>query len=165
MVKGEARQQTPHRFRYKVVQTPRGTFDVAREAVREIDVRQSTLVVPVDLEVYDPARAKGKGKDGANATVQGNILVKGESTPFEIPVEQGAQGVLAGSPRQGLRPASSTRAATPSGRSIYQAFKAAVDGQAGRSRGPLRQGAATEEPPPDSGEKVYYAGHPASRGG
>src|SRR5205085_5154172 len=29
VVKGEARQEMPHRYRYKVVQTPRGTFDVA----------------------------------------------------------------------------------------------------------------------------------------
>jgi predicted Zn-dependent protease len=86
-VKGEARQQTPNRYRYKIVKTERGTFDVAREAVRQIDVKQSSLVVPVDIAVYDPKQGKGKGKDGANSTVRGNILVKGESTEFAIDVE------------------------------------------------------------------------------
>ncbi|MFL6193621.1 MAG: M1 family aminopeptidase [Thermoanaerobaculia bacterium] len=88
VVKGEARQQTPNRYRYKVVRTDRGTFDLTREVVRQIDVERSTLVVPVEIEVFDPKKPKGKLTDGANLTVRGNILVKGEATELAIPVDQ-----------------------------------------------------------------------------
>jgi tetratricopeptide (TPR) repeat protein len=43
-------------------------------------------VVPVDIAVYDSKQGKPKD-DGANATIRGNVLLKGEVTPFEIPVE------------------------------------------------------------------------------
>jgi aminopeptidase len=92
LVKGEARQQTPHRFRYKVMAKPGGAFDVARQAVDQIDIRQSTLVVPVEVEIYNPEKPKGKGKDGANGAIRGNILVKGESTPFTIEVDNEPKG-------------------------------------------------------------------------
>jgi hypothetical protein len=87
VVKGVARQQTPNRYVYKVVPTSRGTFDLTREAVQQIDVKQSTLVVPVEIEVLDPKKPKGKGKDGSNGSIRGNILVKGEATEFAIAVE------------------------------------------------------------------------------
>ncbi len=83
-VRGVARQQTPHRYRYKVIRTDRGTFDIARETIQQIDIRQSKLVVPVEIEVYDPKRGPSKAKNGANATVRGNLLVTGESTEIAI---------------------------------------------------------------------------------
>lgn len=87
VVKGEARQETPFHFRYKVVRTDHGTWDVSGEAVRRIDVLKSSLVVPVEITVDNPARKKGSGKDGANETIRGHILLKGEFTEFSIDVE------------------------------------------------------------------------------
>src|SRR5205807_4175145 len=52
-VVGEARQKTPRRFRYKVIKTPAGALDVGRQATEQIQVAQSTLVVPVEIAVYD----------------------------------------------------------------------------------------------------------------
>ncbi|HEY4572406.1 MAG TPA: hypothetical protein VIJ26_00520, partial [Thermoanaerobaculia bacterium] len=155
-VKGEARQETPHRFHYKVVQTPRGTFDVAAEAVREVDVKQSTLVVPVELEVYDPAKGKAKGKNGANAAVRGNILVKGESTPFEIPVEQEPKAFWLDRHAKvfGLFFDESRH---PKRVLYYRGLKASVEGKAAEAVALYDQALKTEEPPPDTGETVYYA--------
>lgn len=87
VVKGKAHQETPFHFRYKVVRTNRGTWDVPGEAVQRIDVQKSSLVVPVEIEVDNRERKKGDGKDGANETVRGHILLKGESTEFAIEVE------------------------------------------------------------------------------
>lgn len=87
VAKGQARQTTPYNVRYKVVRTGRGTWDVPEEAVQQIDVRTSALVVPVEIEIYNPKEPKGKGKDGANEIVRGHILLKGESTDFAIDVE------------------------------------------------------------------------------
>ncbi|PYQ55810.1 MAG: hypothetical protein DMF53_27295 [Acidobacteria bacterium] len=156
VVKGEARQETPHRFHYKVVQTPRGTFDVAAEAVREVDVKQSTLVVPIDLEVYDPAKGKAKGKNGANATVRGNILVKGESTPFEIPVEQEPKAFWLDRHAKvfGLFFDENRH---PKRMLYYRGLKASVEGKATEAVALYDQALKTEEPPPDTGETVYYA--------
>jgi len=87
VVKGQARQETPFHFRYKVVRTDRGTWDVPGEAIRRIDVQKSSLVVPVEIEVFDPRQNEGEGKDGANETVRGHVLLKGEATDFAIDVE------------------------------------------------------------------------------
>lgn len=94
VVRGEARQQSPYRFRYRAVKTAAGGFDVTREKLDQIQMKQSsTLVVPVDVTVYDPAR-EGKKKDKAvgNATVQGNIMLQGEKTDFAIDVDYEPKG-------------------------------------------------------------------------
>lgn len=91
VVKGEARQQAPYRFRYRVLKTAGGGFDVARESLDQIAVATSTLVVPVEISVYDPSREEGKkgkkGETSANARVRGNILLRGEKTELAIEVE------------------------------------------------------------------------------
>jgi hypothetical protein len=156
VVRGEARQQTPHRFHYKVVPTPRGTFDVAAEPVREVDVKQSTLVVPVDLEVLDPRQGKGKGKDGANSAVRGNIVIQGESTPFEIPVEHEPKALWLDRRAQvyGLFFDENRH---PKRMLFFRGQKAAVEGKSGEAVALFDKALDTEEPPPDTGETVYYA--------
>lgn len=155
VVKGEARQETPHRYRFKVVQLPKGTFDINRETVQQIDVRQSALVVPVEIATFDPKRAKGKGKDGANTTVRGNILVKGESTEFAIDVKNEPKAFWL------------DRKARVFGRFFdehrhakrmltFQGVKAAAAGKAQEADELFKQALETEEPPPDTGETVYY---------
>jgi len=148
VVKGEARQETPHRYRYKVVQTPRGTFDVAREVLGQIDVQQSALVVPVDIETYDPKQSKGKGKDGANSTLRGNILVKGASTDFAIDVEH--------EPKAFVLDRNSKvfghfidESQSPKLKLIYQGNKAALDGRADEALALYDRALATEDPAPE----------------
>jgi hypothetical protein len=92
LVQGEARQQMSRRYRYKVVTTPRGTFDVTRGLAEPTDVRRSVLMVPVEIAVYDSQKPKGKGPEGANGAVRGHILLKGEATPFSLDVEQEPKG-------------------------------------------------------------------------
>jgi Peptidase family M1 domain len=90
-VRGKARQQAPYRFRYRVVKTPAGSFDVARERLDQLAVQTSALVVPFEVEVYDPSRppaeGKKKGKNGEmppNAVARGHVLLKGETTDLAI---------------------------------------------------------------------------------
>lgn len=154
-VKGEARQQTPNRYRYKVVKTERGTFDVAREAVQQIDVKQSSLVVPVEIEVYDPRQGKAQGKNGANSRVRGNILVKGESTEFAIDVENEPKAFwLDRKARVFGRFFDENR--HPKRMLSFQGGKAAAAGRLDEAAALYEKALATEEPPPDSGETVYY---------
>jgi peptidase M1-like protein len=90
VVKGEARQQAPYRFRYRVVKTAAGRFDVAREKLDQVQVKtNSMLVVPVEIAVFDPSRKEVKKKDQAkgNAWVRGNVLLRGEKTDFAIDVQ------------------------------------------------------------------------------
>lgn len=91
VVRGQAEQQAPYRYRYRVVKTDRG-LDAARERLDQIQVADSMLVVPVEIAVYDPARddpkaAKKKGAKRANALVKGHIQLAGEKTDFAIDVE------------------------------------------------------------------------------
>lgn len=95
-VRIEARQQTPYRFRYRVVQSERGGLDVTRERLDQIRVEASSLLVPVEITVFDPARAEGgrKAKEKvANATVRGHTLLKGERTELAIDVDHEPQRV------------------------------------------------------------------------
>lgn len=89
-VRGEARQRTPYRFRYRVVKTASGAFDVARERRDQIAVEESALVVPFEAEIYDPARPPVKGKkkgQDPNATARGHMLIRGESTPIQLDLD------------------------------------------------------------------------------
>ncbi len=91
VVRGEARQQAPYRYQYRVVKTGRG-LDVSRERLDQIKVADSTLVVPVEIAIYDPSREDGKkkgrkGEKPANAIAKGHIMLKGEQTSIEIPLD------------------------------------------------------------------------------
>ncbi len=95
-VRGQARQQAPYRFRYRVVKTPAGSLDVARERLDQIAVQTSSLVVPFEVEAYDPARppaeGKKKGRNGehaSNAVARGHVLLRGESSDLaiDLPIE------------------------------------------------------------------------------
>jgi len=154
VVKGEARQQTPHRFRYRVVQPAPGRFDVTREAVQQLDVRQSALVVPVEIAAYDPKQGKGKGPDGANATVRGNLLLKGESTAFEIPVESEPKRFwLDRRARVFGRFFDESR--SPKRVLFFEAVKAVAAGRQEEARALFDRAAAAEEPAAEEG--AYYA--------
>ncbi len=155
LIKGEARQQTPNRYRYKAVRLAQGTYDIARETVQQIDVQQSALVVPVEIATYDPKKPKGKGKDGANSTVRGNILVKGESTEFAIDVEHEPKAFwLDRKARVFGRFFDEQR--HPKRLLTFQGVKAAAAGKADEAEELYRKALETEEPPPETGETVYY---------
>jgi hypothetical protein len=95
-VAGTARQQTPYRFRYRVAKTGRGRLDVVRERLDQIDqseLQQSTLVVPVEISIYDPSRPEAdtkKRQEGhsANAVARANLLLRGAKTDFSFDIEQ-----------------------------------------------------------------------------
>lgn len=154
VVKGTARQQTPHRFRYKVVATDRGTFDVVRQAAGQVDVKTSALVIPVTVAVVDPKGGK-KGLYGANAAVKGNLLLKGESADFSIPVpyepkkfwldkDHRVFGYFLSEERH------------PKWYLHQQGEKAAVAGNLDEAAALYEKALAAKEPPPDDGRTVYY---------
>jgi tetratricopeptide (TPR) repeat protein len=155
-VRGEARQQTPHRYRYKVVRTDRGTFDISRQTVQQIDVEESRLVVPVEIEVFDPKRGKSKAKNGANATVRGNLLLKGESTEIVIDGLQHEPKAfwLDRNARVFGRFFDENR--HPKRMLIFQGVKAASSGKLEEAEAFYKKALETEEPQPDTGETVYY---------
>ncbi|HEV2843737.1 MAG TPA: M1 family aminopeptidase [Thermoanaerobaculia bacterium] len=154
VVRGEARQQTPHRFRYKVVQIGQGTFDVVRETIQQIDVQQSALVVPIEIEVYDPKQGKGKGKNAANATVRGNILVKGDSTPFAIDLEHEPKGFwLDRNEKVFGRFFDENR--HPKRMLAFQGVKAAAAGRLEEAAALYEKALNTEEPPVENSDLRY----------
>jgi hypothetical protein len=150
VVQGEARQHTTHRFRYKVVATSGGTFDVAREAVHEVDPDRSALVVPVEVEVYDPQKPKGEGKDGANGAIWGNILVKGESSPFTLEVATEPKGFWLDREAR-VFGFFFDEARSPKRVLFYAGQKAAYAGRSDEAADLYEKALAAEEPPPDSG--------------
>lgn len=86
VVKGQLQQMASYSRRYQVVRTGRGMFDMAAKAVPQMDVRRSVLAIPIEIEIFDPSEGKGEGRDGANRTVSGNLLLKGVSSRFSVPV-------------------------------------------------------------------------------
>lgn len=156
VVRGEARQQPPHRFRYKVVRTERGTFDVIREAIPQIDLQQSTLVVPIEIEVYDRDKPKGKGRDGANALIRGNIQVKGESTKFALEIANEPKGVWLDRDGRVLGHFFD-ESQNPKRALFFQGLREAAAGRLDKAAVLYDQAlAAKESPPEDTGRTVYW---------
>lgn len=154
VVKGTARQHTPHRFRYKVVATAGGAFDVVREATGQVDVKTSALVIPVTVAVVDPKGGK-KGLYGANAAVKGNLLLKGETADFSIPVpfepkkfwldkDHRVFGYFLSEERH------------PKWYHLLQGQKAAAAGNLDEAAALYDKALTVKEPPPDDGRTVYY---------
>jgi len=89
-VQGEARIETPYRFRYRAVPMGNG-FDVARERLDTIrDLSGLALVVPVQVSFYDPARDEAKRRKEspeANSTLKGRMVFRGERVPIDIPID------------------------------------------------------------------------------
>ncbi len=86
-VAGTARQYVPHRFRYRVVATARG-FDVAADPLEQRRLDASALVVPVEMGLVDPGRPPAKDKKQKfNATGRAHVLLRGQTSDFDIPVE------------------------------------------------------------------------------
>lgn len=155
LVKGTARQQTPHRFRYKVVPTDRGTFDVVRTAARQVDVATSTIVVPVTIAVYNPGAGRA-GKDGANGAVQGNIVLKGETTEFAIRVRFEPKRIWLDKDRR-VFASFLNEARNPKWFQYLQGQSAAVAGDPAAAAAFYDKALAAKEPPPDDdGRTVTY---------
>lgn len=155
VVKLTARQHTPHRFRYRVVATERGTFDVTREAAGQVDVTTSTLVVPVVVGVYDPKGGK-PGPEGANRAVSGNVLLKGETTELSIDVEHEPKRVWMDRDHR-VFGSFLSRDRYPKLFLFMQGQKAAAAGDAAAALSLFDQALAAKVLPPDDGRTVYYA--------
>lgn len=89
-VRGEARQQSPYRYAFRVVDRG-GTLDVVSRRLDQTELGDSTLFVPVEIAVFNPEgdTRKRKGFDprvAGNATVSGRMAVRGESSEFSFEV-------------------------------------------------------------------------------
>jgi len=154
LVKGTARQQTPHRFRYKVVPTATGTFDVVRTAMQQVDVKTSTVIVPVTIAVYNPEAGRA-GKDGSNGAVRGNILLKGETTDFAINVKFEPRRVWLDKDKR-VFASFLDEDQHPKWFQYLQGETAAAAGDAAAAAAFYDKALAAREPPPDDGRTVYY---------
>ncbi len=100
-IEGVARQAASYRYDHRLVRRQDGSFDVARTARREMDVAQSRLVVPVEIDVFDPGVEDAEGKSArrkrrkagqppaANKRLSATTWVGGEEMPFRwvLPLE------------------------------------------------------------------------------
>ncbi len=87
-VRGQARQQSPYRYRYRVVALAAGGFDVARERLDQIDVVDWSVLVPFELELADSVAGGEAGRQvSANAILSGNLLLEGENTELDFEVD------------------------------------------------------------------------------
>jgi len=96
VVEGVARQESPYRYRYYVVDLE-GTPDVRRERLDQIEVANSFVVVPVELNAYDPKVGKTEyhkknkldPEEVGNVSMKARVVLKGASSAFrfEVPNE------------------------------------------------------------------------------
>ncbi|MCP4663026.1 MAG: hypothetical protein GY856_47145, partial [bacterium] len=92
LVEGVARQESPYRYHYRVVEKHDGTLDVARERLDQIEPADSVLVVPIEIAVYNPEgeTRKQKGLDPrvvGNAMLTARMLLRGESGDFRLQLD------------------------------------------------------------------------------
>ncbi len=97
------RQQTPYHYVYRVEAVRDGVLDIRRDIAGQIDVGESSVIVPFQVSVHDPDADDGKGKkknkkgsktrnskkddEWFAATLNGRLALRGESTELEIPSE------------------------------------------------------------------------------
>ena len=94
LVRGVARQSSPYRYDYRVVER-RGGFDVARRRLDQIELSDSTLFVPVQIAIFRPdgnqSSADQKNRLDprvtGNAMVQGRMALRGESSEFSFELD------------------------------------------------------------------------------
>ncbi len=100
-VRGVAHQVANYRFDYSLVRREGGGVDADRTARRDLDVAGSRLIVPVEIDVYDPQKKdettkkkkRRKTKNGsapaANKRLGATTWIGGEKTPFfwKLPLE------------------------------------------------------------------------------
>jgi hypothetical protein len=84
-VAGTTREETPRHYRYRVVRTAGGAFDVQREAIAEQSAAAVRLAVPVEIDFVDPGRPPAK-KGAPNATMNGRFWIHGPRNEFSIEV-------------------------------------------------------------------------------
>jgi Peptidase family M1 domain len=154
-VAGDARQKTPRRFRYKVVKTPGGALDVARQTVEQIQVAQSTLAVPIEIAVYDPKNPGKKTKSGANSAVRGGMRLQGASTPITIDLEYEPKELWLDKDSEvfGLF---WDEKRNPKQALYFQGQEAAEAGKAGESEALFDRAYKADDEPPEFGGTVYY---------
>jgi hypothetical protein len=93
----EASQRSPFRWSYRVVDRPGGGFDVARQAIAQMDVSGSLLAVPFQVAVVNPGAAPepprkgGKGGKGGGpaplAVLNGRLLIEGATTEMDVEID------------------------------------------------------------------------------
>jgi tetratricopeptide (TPR) repeat protein len=155
IVKGQVRQETPYELRYKVTRTGHGAWDVRSEAVPRIDVQKSMVVVPVEIEVYNPAQKKGKGTNGANEGVRGHVLLKGESIELAFAVEHEPKGFWL-DPKARVWGLFYDESRNPKLALYSQASKAAAAGRPEEAEKLYVRALAIEESAFQTGEPVVY---------
>lgn len=93
-VSGTVRQRRlPDHGRCRVEATgPQGRLDVVCEGHGDIDVADWWLLVPFQVGIWDPKAPDAYGHQGSDAwwsgVVTGQLLVKGDSSPFELEVDK-----------------------------------------------------------------------------
>ena len=154
VVRGQARQLAPFRYRFRVAKTGSGAFDVVREAVRQIDTAKSVMVVPVQIGVYDPQGGR-KVLDGANSLVSGHIRIQGVTSDFEMELPHEPKrfwldrdskvfGLFYDEVRQPKR-------------ALYlRGLRAASSGEAEEAAALYARALEARDLPPDTGGTVYY---------
>ncbi|MEE8525462.1 MAG: M1 family aminopeptidase, partial [Thermoanaerobaculia bacterium] len=93
-VTATARQQSPVRYTYQVIDRGAGVLDVGRRRLEQIEVADSNLVVPVQIAVYDPAaplsqtmkKRKLDPEELGNAFLYTHMLLQGETSELRVTV-------------------------------------------------------------------------------
>lgn len=92
-VKGEAKQASPLLLEWRITKRPDGRFEVEPVAVELFEVAGSRLVLPFEIDLYDPAAATGAKSAEVdphavgNVRFRGRLMLEGPATPFELDVD------------------------------------------------------------------------------
>jgi tetratricopeptide (TPR) repeat protein len=92
-VTATARQQSPYRYTYHLVERD-GALDVGRRRLEQIEVESSSLVVPVQIAVYDPSAPLSQTmkqleidpREIGNAFLKTHMLLDGETSELQVKV-------------------------------------------------------------------------------
>ncbi|MEM1182128.1 MAG: M1 family aminopeptidase [Acidobacteriota bacterium] len=137
----EAEQETPYRFQYRVVETPRG-LDVTRRRIDQVTDAAAPMAVPFLVELDVP-----QARPGELHTLAGRLVLDGPRTELSLDVEQ-TPVALRLDPLSQVFGSFYSRAADPKRVDYRRAYDAAAGGDDGDAEKRFRAVLETETPPP-----------------
>jgi hypothetical protein len=154
-VLGSIRRESPLLFHYRVTHPPGGAWDVERRSRPQIDREFEPSVIPIEIAVFDRAKSKGKGPDGANAAVRGNLILRGAETPFSIDVEAEPKRMRI-DPEERALAVVFDDVRSPRRSAMLHGAKNAAAGRAAEAEQWFAKALSAEDAPPDSTEGLYW---------
>ena len=155
VARGTVRRESPLLFHYRVARTAGGGWDVVRDARPQIPGELEASAMPIEFALLDGKKPKGKGPEGTNTSMRGNLVLRGSETPFAVDMDAEPRRMRVDPDERALAVVfDDVRAPTRS--AFIHGGKSAALGRFAEAESWFAKALAAEDAPPDASEGLYW---------